>query len=164
MPNLASTNNIYQWDLQAQVTHCGVIPSADNQLFIYVDQQGQIYSRNILNQVEKLFQVDQKCLPITAFVVGESVVAIGYQNSKIQVLDLQKRELRATLEGHKSGITHLQLCNGARNLVSCAGDHTIKLWDLALPQASQGVPKSHLLRTFQGHGNQINSIDIYTAI
>ncbi len=76
-------------------------------------------------------------------------VAAGNTTPVIQVWDVAKGELRATLPGHRTYITALVFWRDGQTLASASTDQTVRLWDL-----ERGVTR----RILRGHELEVRSL------
>ena len=83
---------------------------------------------------------------------GKSVATCGAGTDKAaKIFDLAKegRDPQVFLEKSQNGVHCIALSKDGRTLATGGYDHVIRLWDVAT---------AHVIRTIQGHSDQINSV------
>jgi WD40 repeat protein len=65
-----------------------------------------------------------------AFSPDGKIVAIGTQDRKVQLWDVELGELKKTLLGHGSAVVAVSFSPDGRTLASGSSDSTVKLWDV----------------------------------
>lgn len=70
----------------------------------------------------------------------------------IRLYDYENREVVGVMKGHSNVVADLKWTPDSRYLISAARDNTLKLWN--------PVNRS-LVRTFEGHGDQVRSVDAF---
>ena len=87
---------------------------------------------------------------VTRLACGSTgIVAAGYSDGSIRLWDPETAECKATLHGHRNGISALALSANAELLASGARDTDIVVWDTA--------GESGLYR-LKGHTDQVNGV------
>ena len=79
-----------------------------------------------------------------------SKLAVAGKDSRIFIVDPEKKKTVQVLEGHSDGITFIRFAQPNR-LISASDDKTIRLWDTA---------SGKLLRTVAGHESLVNAFGI----
>ena len=62
----------------------------------------------------------------------EFVSTHGYSKNYILVWDAEKMNVKATLKGHKDRVIYMSVGPDSRNIVTGAGDETIRFWNVFL--------------------------------
>ena len=70
----------------------------------------------------------------------------------IRLYDYETREIIGVMSGHTNVVADLTWTPESKHLISAARDNTIKIWDPS---------KLALVRTLEGHGDQVRSIDVW---
>jgi U3 small nucleolar RNA-associated protein 12 len=61
-------------------------------------------------------------------------VAVGYQDGSIRIWDVQKNEVKVTLDGHRKSVSALRFDATGQRLASGSQDTDIVIWDVLLEQ------------------------------
>lgn len=65
-----------------------------------------------------------------AFSKDDALLAVGYEDDRIRIFDLETREVVTTCMGHTRRVTTVVFRDDSRRLLSVSGDNTVKLWDV----------------------------------
>ena len=120
-------------------------------LFSYSSDSNVIKLWNVENgKVLKTFNVLNIVSSIAVSSDGR-ILAIGYENNKIELRYVSDGQIFQTLEGHKGSIDSLTFNprTNSKMLLSCSKDAAIKLWN---------YDSGREIRTFYGHTNRVTSI------
>jgi glucose repression regulatory protein TUP1 len=59
--------------------------------------------------------------------------AVGDASGKVWIVDLEKKAVRKTFEGHRGAVTCLAVSADGKSLASGSADTTVLIWDLTKP-------------------------------
>ena len=81
--------------------------------------------------------------------------ATGANDSRINVWDVAKGNLRLVLTGHKEAVRGLAVSCLSPYMFSCSDDHTVKCWDLE---------RNQIIRDFHGHSKAVTSVAAHPSL
>ena len=94
-----------------------------------VDTRGHVYAFHIRKNRYQLLARERRG---TAVAITDKEVFAGFINGVIKIYDQDKGAVVATLKGHRSRVTHVEVSPGGDYLLSSSND-SVFLWDLTSP-------------------------------
>ena len=136
-------NLLFIWDIRKQRpeqkfnSHSSAIKALDwsTYKFGYLISGGgthdmtlKLWNINNMTLVDSINTSSQICNIAFSKINHEFVTTQGYINNYIYVWDSRNMAIKATLKGHKQRVVYMALSPDSRNIVTGAGDETIRFW------------------------------------
>ena len=96
------------------------------------DRTIKLWNTNTMTLVDSIDTHSQVCNVAFSKISHEFVSTHGYSKNYILVWDSEKMNVKATLKGHKDRVIYMSLGPDSRNIVTGAGDETIRFWNVFL--------------------------------
>lgn len=96
------------------------------------DRTIKLWNTNTMTMVDSIDTHSQVCNVAFSKISQEFVSTHGYSKNYILVWDAEKMNVKATLKGHKDRVIYMSVGPDSRNIVTGAGDETIRFWNVFL--------------------------------
>jgi WD40 repeat protein len=84
-----------------------------------------------IKQFDRSLSLEKDIPPVSlAFSPSGDLVAIGFANGDIQLVDWKEQQVLTTLKGHHEAVTHVLFSADGRNVISGGVDGTVRTWGL----------------------------------
>ena len=105
------------------------------------DKTLKLWNINTMSLVDSIETYSQVCNVAFSKISHEFVTTHGYTNNCILIWDSQKMEVKASLKGHKDRVIYMALGPDSKNIVTGAGDETIRFWNVFTedPQSNEDL-------------------------
>ena len=136
-------NLLFIWDLRKEepekkfISHTSAVKALDWSTFKFgylisgggtQDMTLKLWNINNMTLVDNINTSSQICNIAFSKISHEFITTHGYKNNYIYVWDSRTMNIKATLKGHKQRVVYMALSPDSRNIVTGAGDETIRFW------------------------------------